>query len=293
MNSLLFSMPGTPIIYYGDEIGMGDNVYLGDRNGVRTPMQWSSDRNAGFSRADPARLYFPVIMDPVYGYEAINVEAQERSPFSLLHWMKRMIALRRQHTVFGRGSIEFIRTDNRKVLTYVRRYENQVVLCIANLARTVQPVSVPVAQFAGLTPVELLGQTEFPRITDQPYFLTLAPYGFYWFDLQEVVVPVTSRAAPAPEEHAELPALFAGVVWDSILDGRDAYAHRAPGARPVPAAAALVRRQGTRHIDGANRRLGDAPSWRAPGVPGRSSSSRIARAGRDRYVLPLAHVERP
>ena len=116
MNSLLFSMPGTPIIYYGDEIGMGDNVYLGDRNGVRTPMQWSSDRNAGFSRADPARLYFPVIMDPVYGYEAINVEAQERSPFSLLHWMKRMIALRRQHPVFGRGSLEFIRTDNRKVL---------------------------------------------------------------------------------------------------------------------------------------------------------------------------------
>jgi maltose alpha-D-glucosyltransferase / alpha-amylase len=122
MNSLLFSMPGTPIIYYGDEIGMGDNVYLGDRNGVRTPMQWNSDRNAGFSRCDPARLYFPVIMDPVYGYEAINVESQERSPFSLLHWMKRIIALRRQHQVFGRGSIEFIPTDNRKVLTYVRRY---------------------------------------------------------------------------------------------------------------------------------------------------------------------------
>ena len=219
MNSLLLSMPGTPIIYYGDEIGMGDNVYLGDRNGVRTPMQWSSDRNAGFSRTDPARLYFPVIMDPVYGYEAINVEAQERSPASLLQWMKRMIALRRQHTVFGRGSIEFIRTDNRKVLTYVRRYEDQTVLCIANLGRTVQPVSVPLAQFAGLTPVELLGQTEFPRISDQPYFLTLAPYGFYWFALQEAVVPVTARVAPAPDEHAEWPVVFAGVVWDSLLDG--------------------------------------------------------------------------
>jgi maltose alpha-D-glucosyltransferase/alpha-amylase len=219
MNSLLFSMPGTPIIYYGDEIGMGDNVYLGDRNGVRTPMQWSSDRNAGFSRADPARLYFPVIMDPVYGYEAINVEAQERSPASLLQWMKRMIALRRQHAVFGRGTIEFIRTDNRKVITYVRRYEQQMVLCVANLARTVQPVSVPLAQFAGLTPVELLGQTEFPRIGEQPYFLTLAPYGFYWFSLQETVVPVTARIVTSPEEHGEWPVLFAGVVWDSILDG--------------------------------------------------------------------------
>jgi maltose alpha-D-glucosyltransferase/alpha-amylase len=219
MNSLLFSMPGTPIIYYGDEIGMGDNVYLGDRNGVRTPMQWSSDRNAGFSRADPARLYFPVILDPVYGYEAINVEAQERTPASLLQWMKRMIALRRQNPVFGRGTIEFIRTDNRKVLTYVRRHEQHVVLCVANLARTVQPVWVPLAQFAGRTPVELLGQTEFPRISDQPYFLTLAPYGFYWFSLQETVVPVTARTAPPADEHAEWPVLFAGTVWDSLLDG--------------------------------------------------------------------------
>ena len=220
MNSLLFSMPGTPIIYYGDELGMGDNVYLGDRNGVRTPMQWNSDRNAGFSRCDPARLYFPVIMDPVYGYEAINVEAQERSPFSLLQWMKRIIALRRQHQVFGRGSIEFIPTDNRKVLTYIRRHEQTVVLCVANLSRTVQPVTVPLHAFAGLIPVEMLGQVQFPRIGDQPYFLTLAPYGFYWFQLQEAVVTVTSRTAQAPEDHLlELPALFAGVVWDSVLDG--------------------------------------------------------------------------
>ena len=219
MNSLLFSMPGTPIIYYGDEIAMGDNVYLGDRNGVRTPMQWSADRNAGFSRADPARLYAPVIMDSVYGYESINVEANERSPFSLLHWMKRMIALRKQHTVFGRGSIEFIRTPNRKVLTYVRRHEDDVILCVANLARTVQPVEIPLGQFAGLTPVELNGQTEFPRIGEQPYFLTLAPYGFLWFQLQNASTPVTARTQPMPEDHAAVPALFAGVVWDSVLDG--------------------------------------------------------------------------
>src|SRR5918993_746936 len=173
MNSLLLSLPGTPVVYYGDEIGMGDNVHLGDRNGVRTPMQWNSDRNAGFSRTDPARLYFPVIMDPVYGYEAINVEAQERSPFSLLHWMKRLIALRRQHPVFGRGSLEFIRTGNRKVLTYVRRHAGETVLCVANLSRVVQPVEIPLSQFSGLTPVELLGQTQLPKIGDQSYFLTL------------------------------------------------------------------------------------------------------------------------
>ena len=219
MTGLLFSMPGTPVIYYGDEIGMGDNVYLGDRNGVRTPMQWSSDRNGGFSRADPGRLFLPAIMDPVYGYDAINVEAQERSPFSLLKWTQRMIALRKQHPVFGRGSIEFIATSNRKVLTYVRRYEKDVVLCVANLARTVQPVEINLPQFAGLTPVEMLGQTEFPRIGDLPYFLTLAPYGFYWFQLQEVHTSMTARTAPLAEEPARLPALFAGVVWDSILDG--------------------------------------------------------------------------
>src|SRR5262245_52349940 len=220
MNALLFSMPGTPIIYYGDEIGMGDNIYLGDRNGVRTPMQWSGDRNAGFSRADPARLYAPPIQDPVYGYQAINVEAQERYPFSLLNWMKRLVATRKQHRVFGCGSIEFIRTDNRKVITYVRRYEGELVLCVANLSRNAQPVAIPLSEFAGLTPVEMLGQTSLPRIGDQPYFLTLSGYGFYWFQLQEVVVPETARVAPPPEEeHAAVPALFAGVVWDSIFDG--------------------------------------------------------------------------
>ena len=181
---LLFSLPGTPILYYGDEIGMGDNLYLGDRNGVRTPMQWSDDRNAGFSRADPARLYSPVIMDPVYGYSAVNVEAQESDASSLLHWMRNMIRLRKLFKVFGRGSMEFLSPANVKVLAFVRRYRDDVILCVANLAHTVQPAELDLSAFSGLVPVEMLGYTEFPAIGTLPYFLTLGPYGFYWFELQ-------------------------------------------------------------------------------------------------------------
>jgi maltose alpha-D-glucosyltransferase / alpha-amylase len=184
LNSVLFSFPGTPIVYYGDEIGMGDNTYLGDRNGVRTPMQWTNDRNAGFSRADPARLYSPVIMDPIYGYQAINVEAQERDASSLLQWMKNLIGLRKQFQVFGRGTLEFLDPANRKVLAYVRRYEADAILCVANLSRAVQPVELDLEAFAGFTPVEMLGYTEFPAIGRQPYFLSVGPYGFYWFELQ-------------------------------------------------------------------------------------------------------------
>jgi maltose alpha-D-glucosyltransferase/alpha-amylase len=287
MNSLLFTMPGTPVLYYGDEIGMGDNVYLGDRNGVRTPMQWSSDRNGGFSRCDPSRLFFPAVMDPVFGYEAINVEAQERYPFSLLHWMKRMIALRKQHPVFGRGTIEFIATANRKVLTYVRRYERDLVLCVANLARTVQPVEIDLAQFAGLTPVELMGQTEFPRISEQPYFLTLAPYGFYWFQLQEVVTPITALTPPRPEEPFALPAVFAGVVWDSMLDGstRHIIERQALGS--------FLQRQ--RWFGGKARRLAAARfiDWAPLRRGGHPSFLTVVEAeyrdgGRERYVLPLS-----
>jgi maltose alpha-D-glucosyltransferase/alpha-amylase len=178
LNSLLFSFPGTPVIYYGDEIGMGDNIYLGDRNGVRTPMQWTGDRNGGFSRTDPARLFAPLIMDPVYGYQAINVEAQESAAFSLLNWMKRLIALRKQHTVFGRGTLQFLPAANRKVLAYVRRHEDEQILCVANLSRTTQPVELDLAAFKGLTPVEMLGLTDFPRIGELPYFLTLPGYTF-------------------------------------------------------------------------------------------------------------------
>ena len=220
MTALLFSFPGTPVIYYGDEIGMGDNIYLGDRNGVRTPMQWTGDRNGGFSRADPARLYAPPIMDPVYGYQAINVEAQERAPYSLLNWMKRLIGLRKQFRVFGRGSIDFIPSANRKVLTYVRRYEDETVLCIANLSRSVQPVELDLSRFKGMTPVEMLGLTEFPRIGELPYFLTLGGYAFYWFRLQEAPSPITVRPVPETAAAAEaLPAFFMGVAWDTLLEG--------------------------------------------------------------------------
>jgi maltose alpha-D-glucosyltransferase/alpha-amylase len=287
MNSLLFSMPGTPVIYYGDEIGMGDNVYLGDRNGVRTPMQWSSDRNGGFSRCDPGRLYLPAIMDPVYGYDAINVEAQERAPFSLLHWMKRMIALRKQHQVFGRGSIQFIPTANRKVLTYVRRYKDESVLCIANLARTVQPVEIPLGEFAGLTPVEMLGQTQFPRIGANPYFLTLAPYGFYWFQLQEVVVPITSRTVTAPEEPVAVPSLFAGVVWDSLLDGsmREIVEKHAlvPFLERQRWFGAKARGLTRAHfVDWTTLRRGAHPAFLA------IVEARYRDGGHERYMLPLA-----
>jgi maltose alpha-D-glucosyltransferase/alpha-amylase len=184
LTSILFSFPGTPVVYYGDEIGMGDNIYLGDRNGVRTPMQWTGDRNAGFSHAHPARLYSPVIVDPVNGYQAVNVEAQESDPASLLHWMKNMISLRKLFKVFGRGSIEFLKPANRKVLPYFRRYGDDIILCVANLSQFAQPVELDLSALDGYVPVEMFGYTEFPAIGELPYFLTLAPYGFYWFELQ-------------------------------------------------------------------------------------------------------------
>jgi maltose alpha-D-glucosyltransferase/alpha-amylase len=195
LHSLLFSLPGTPIIYYGDEIGMGDNVYLGDRNGVRTPMQWNPDRNAGFSRANPARLFSPVIMDPVWGYQALNVEAQQSDPSSLLNWMRNMIALRKLFGVFGRGNLEFLAPLNRKILAYVRRFGDERILCVTNLSRYAQPVDLDLAEFAGQTPIEMLGYVEFPRITAEPYRLTLGPYGFFWLELHET----PESAKPATE----------------------------------------------------------------------------------------------
>ncbi|MBR0931808.1 maltose alpha-D-glucosyltransferase [Bradyrhizobium jicamae] len=198
MNSLLLSFPGTPIIYYGDEIGMGDNIYLGDRNGVRTPMQWSPDRNGGFSRADPARLYAPTIMDPVYGYESVNVEAQSRSLSSLLSATKRLIAVRKSTLAFGRGTMTFIRPENRSVLAYVRQYQGEVILCVANLSRSAQATQLDLSPFKDRIPLEMLGRTRFPAIGELPYMITLAPYGFYWFQLQErdKSEPVTPRAVP-------------------------------------------------------------------------------------------------
>jgi maltose alpha-D-glucosyltransferase/alpha-amylase len=194
MNSLVMSFPGTPIIYYGDEIGMGDNIYLGDRNGVRTPMQWTPDRNGGFSRVDPARLYAPTIMDPVYGYEAINVEAQSRSLGSLLSWTKRIISVRKSSQVFGRGSLTFVRPANRSVLVYLRQYGNEALLCIANLSRSAQSAEIDLSPWRGRVPVEMLGRQKFPAIGDAPYHVTLAPYGFFWFLLcEQAADPVELR----------------------------------------------------------------------------------------------------
>ncbi|MPS49076.1 maltose alpha-D-glucosyltransferase [Methylobacillus sp.] len=191
LNSLLLSMPGTPVIYYGDEIGMGDNIHLGDRDGVRTPMQWSPDRNGGFSRADPARLVLPPIMDTQYGYHAINVEAQSSDPHSLLNWMRRLLAIRKQYHAFGRGSMRLLYPNNRKILSYLRTHipgggsadEEQIILCVANISSTAQAVELDLAEFAGYDPMEMLGGSVFPRIGQQPYVLTLGAYDFYWFRL--------------------------------------------------------------------------------------------------------------
>jgi maltose alpha-D-glucosyltransferase/alpha-amylase len=198
MNGLLFSFPGTPIIYYGDEIGMGDNIYLGDRNGVRTPMQWSPDRNAGFSRANPQQLYMPVIIDPQYHYEQVNVEQQQTSPYSLLWWMKRLIAQRNRYQAFGRGTMEFLLPENRKILAFVRRYQDETILVVANLSRLVQCFELDLAAFHGMTPVELSGGTRFPEISERPYFLNLGPFAFYWFVLerQRVEGTLTSEEIP-------------------------------------------------------------------------------------------------
>ena len=184
LNSLLLSFPGTPILYYGDELGMGDNVYLGDRNGVRTPMQWTGDRNAGFSRADSARLYAPLIADPVFGYQAVNVEAHERQPGSLLNFMKRMIRVRQSRKVFGRGTLRFLHPANRKVLAYLREYDGESVLCVANLSRFAQYVELDLREYRDAVPVEMIGRVEFPPIGELPYLLTLGPHNFFWFELR-------------------------------------------------------------------------------------------------------------
>jgi maltose alpha-D-glucosyltransferase/alpha-amylase len=182
-HALLFCLPGSPVMYYGDEIGMGDNIYLGDRDGVRTPMQWSSDRNAGFSRADFAQLYAPIVMDPVYGYSVVNVEAQQRDVNSRLHWVKQMVAIRKEHPVFGVGDYQPLEGSNPKVLAFLRSDENEAVLVVANLAGSAQPVELMLSAFVGHQPIELLGGTPFPAIGELPYLLTLGPYAFYWFSL--------------------------------------------------------------------------------------------------------------
>lgn len=216
MNGLLFSLPGTPVLYYGDEIGMGDNIYLGDRNGVRTPMQWSGDRNAGFSRANPQKLYLPIIIDPEYHYEAINVEAQQANPHSLLWWTKRLLALRRQHQAFSRGTIEFLDPQNRKILAFVRKFQGESLLVVANLSRFVQYVELDLSEFEGISPIELFGQTPFPQIGKLPYLLTLGPHSFYWFSL------CPKCETSAAETTAQLPELVLprdAKAWEEIFAG--------------------------------------------------------------------------
>jgi maltose alpha-D-glucosyltransferase / alpha-amylase len=242
LNALLVSMPGTPVIYYGDEIGMGDNVFLRDRDGVRTPMQWTFDRNGGFSRTDPERLYLPPIADSVYGFEAVNVEAQSRSPSSLLNWMKRMIAARRARKAFGRGTLQFLYPSNRKVIAYLRCYEDEVILCVANLSRSPQAVELDLAEFRGRQPVELLGRSAFPLIGELPYLLTLQGHSFFWFDLLPSPQEATNLQAPPPElltlvmpqgwadifqrhnlqqlEHDAIPAFLARQRWFAAKDRR-------------------------------------------------------------------------
>jgi maltose alpha-D-glucosyltransferase/alpha-amylase len=221
MNSLLLSFPGTPIIYYGDEIGMGDNIYLGDRNGVRTPMQWTPDRNGGFSRADPARLYAPTIMDPVYGYESVNVEAQSRSLSSLLSATKRLISVRKSTLAFGRGSMTFIRPANRSVLAYVRKHKDEVILCVANLSRSAQATELDLSAWKDRVPLEMLGRTRFPAIGDLPYMITLAPYGFYWFQLRER--DKSEHAAPTVVPEFETLVVPLGATWVSLARTRGVF----------------------------------------------------------------------
>lgn len=214
MNGILFSFPGTPIIYYADEIGMGDNIYLGDRNGVRTPMQWNIDRNAGFSTASSQKLCFPITMDPAYSYETVNVETQQKNPNSLLWWMKRLIALRKRFKAFGRGSIEFLNTKNPRVIAFIRRYENELILVVANFSRSIQYTELDLSEFKGAIPYELFGRTPFPLISEKPYILTLGPFSFFWFGLQ-----FEKMAKPVYQiKMSEMPQLETTEQWQEVFN---------------------------------------------------------------------------
>jgi maltose alpha-D-glucosyltransferase/alpha-amylase len=280
LKSILFSFPGTPIMYYGDEIGMGDNIYLGDRNGVRTPMQWSSDRNAGFSRALPARLYSPVLLDPVYGYQSVNVEAQLSDSSSLLHWTRNMIGLRKLFKVFGRGRIEFLRPSNRKILAYLRTSDKEQILCVANLSRFAQPVELDLARFAGVVPVEMLGYVEFPPIRNEPYRLTLGPYGYLWFELQPPTAPPRDLDGDGSE-----PVLAAGSLREAL----------AAPARPAfeRLLAPFLRRQrwfGRKSRVIASVSVSDFADLFEVGAALLLLDVRYAEGDRESYFVPLVHV---
>ena len=286
MNGLLFSLPGTPVLYYGDEIGMGDNIFLGDRNGVRTPMQWSADRNAGFSRANRQRLYLPVITDPEYHYETVNVEAQQGNPHSIYSWTKRLIALRKRHRAFGRGTLELLRPENRKVLAYVREYESEKILCIANLSRFLQAVELDLSKWKGLVPVELFSSNEMPVVGDNPYFLTMGPHAFYWFAMQP-------RAAPSIQSDGAQPARVLPEVrvaggWEAALVG---------GSKEALEAVLLGYIPQRRWFGGKARRIKTATITDVVSVPGAEGNSYLtsvvigyAEGDPDTYMLPVAYA---
>ena len=280
MNALLFSLPGTPVLYYGDEIGMGDNIYLGDRNGVRTPMQWSADRNAGFSRANPQRLYLPVIVDPEYHHETVNVEAQQANPSSLLWWTKRLIALRKRFRAFTRGTIEFLYPDNRKVLAFLRCYDGERILVVANMSRFAQYAGLDLQSYRDYIPVELFGMSDFPRITDEPYRLTLGPHSFLWFQLR----PPGGAGAALPEARAARPQLEAGSNWESLLEPRSPLTARLPeffaGQRWYQGKARVQR----------SLSIGDTAELHVPGESHHIVFVRVeyVEGEADLYVLPLS-----
>ncbi len=277
MNALLFSMPGTPVIYYGDEIGMGDNIYLGDRNGVRTPMQWNGDRNAGFSRANPQRLFLPVIIDPEYHFETVNVETQQNNPHSLLWWMKRLIALRKRHRALGRGSLEILSSRNHSVLAFCREWEDERILVVSNLSRFPQSAELDLSRFHGLTPVELFGGSEFPTIRRKSYPLSVGPHSFYWFSLERrgpQVVRVDSRGRAIPVK----------------ADWREAVVGDARGALGAVLPEYL---RNQRWFGGKSRKIASVDVVDALRVPGASAilatlEVRYADGETESYLLPLS-----
>ena len=284
MNGMLLSMPGSPIIYYGDEIGMGDNVFVGDRNGVRTPMQWSPDRNAGFSRADPQRLYLQPIMDPMYGYEALNVETQARDASSLLNWTKRMLAVRKTSHAFGRGKRRFLKPGNRKILAYLSEYDGDVILAVFNLSRAAQPVELDLSEFKGHVPIEMLGRSAFPPIGELPYLLTLASYGFYWFKL--------TAEADAPSWHEQGVALQ---DWPTLVlfDGWTSFFRD----RVMPWRIGMAERMRNQfELDTLPRHIEIQRWYASKGVPiqrARMTDHAVWEANGQSWMLPLLALDGP
>ena len=284
LNGLLMSMPGTPVLYYGDEIGMGDNVYLGDRNGVRTPMQWAGDRNAGFSTANRQRLYLPVITDPEYHYEAINVETQQNNAQSLLWWMKRLIALRKNYRAFGRGSLKFLHPDNRRIVAFIREFEDERILVVANLSRFVQYADLDLSEYRGMTPVEMFGRVEFPRIEDRPLFLTLAPHGFIWFALES---DPSGRGGEVRGDGDVAPTLRAPAALDALLTGKSR--GELTGVLPAYLRARRWFRSKARRIKGVSL-YDHIPVAMPDGAEARLAMFDVEynEGEPERYVLPLA-----